>query len=160
MPPFGEGVANGPAWEFLRPREILHYIEDVRMYRLGLVGLEYALLGALGTSRLNGGTKACTHPGAGHAHRENPRHRPSRCQTPCGEDGKAGHLAHLEHSLQERHGAHTPGVTSGVGALGHEEICACFGSPFGRIAVVHLAEDLGAHFLNAGYVGRWVASMD
>jgi hypothetical protein len=79
---------------------------------------------------------------------------------PRGEDGKAGHLAHLEYSLQERHGAHTPGVTSGVGALGHEEICACFGSPYGRIAVVHLAEDLGARFLDAGYIGRRVAGMD
>src|SRR5215208_786861 len=79
---------------------------------------------------------------------------------PRGEDGKAGHLAHLDYSLQERHGAHTPGVTSGVGALGHEEICACFGSPYGRIAVVHEAEDPDARFLDAGYVGRRVAAVD
>ena len=57
-------------------------------------------------------------------------------QTPRGEDGKAGHLAHLEYSLQEQHGAHTPGVTSCVSALGHEKSRACFGSPYGRIAIV------------------------
>jgi hypothetical protein len=51
-------------------------------------------------------------------------------------------------------------VTSGVGALGHEEICACFGSPHGQIAVVNLAEALGVRFLDAGHIGRRVAGVD